>query len=134
MVLSNSRLNRRVGLSFLYFIQGVPQGLIYFSLIDWLASKDFSIGDIAIITSIASLPWTLKFIIGPFIDSYQLSKMGKRKPWILSSLILLSLISFFENWYKQSINYKLNKVVYYKRKSSDRIVTKEFFPKINTIW
>ena len=95
MVLSNSRLNRRVGLSFLYFIQGVPQGLIYFSLIDWLASKDFSIGDIAIITSIASLPWTLKFIIGPFIDSYQLSKMGKRKPWILSSLILLSLIFLF---------------------------------------
>ena len=95
MVLSNSRLNRRVGLSFLYFIQGVPQGLIYFSLIDWLASKDFSIGDIAIVTSIASLPWTLKFIIGPFIDSYQLSKMGKRKPWILSSLILLSLIFLF---------------------------------------
>ena len=95
MVLSNSRLNRRVGLSFLYFIQGVPQGLIYFSLIDWLASKGFSIGDIAIITSIASLPWTLKFIIGPFIDSYQLSKMGKRKPWILSSLILLSLIFLF---------------------------------------
>ena len=95
MVLSNSRLNRRVGLSFLYFIQGVPQGLIYFSLIDWLASKDFSIGDIAIITSIASLPWTLKFIIGPFVDSYQLSKMGKRKPWILSSLILLSLIFLF---------------------------------------
>ena len=95
MVLSNSRLNRRVGLSFLYFIQGVPQGLIYFSLIDWLASKGFSIGDIAIITSIASLPWTLKFIIGPFVDSYQLSKMGKRKPWILSSLILLSLIFLF---------------------------------------
>ena len=95
LVLSNSRLNRRVGLSFLYFIQGVPQGLIYFSLIDWLASKDFSIGDIAIITSIASLPWTLKFIIGPFVDSYQLSKMGKRKPWILSSLILLSLIFLF---------------------------------------
>jgi len=95
LVLSNSRLNRRVGLSFLYFIQGVPQGLIYFSLIDWLASKGFSIGDIAIITSIASLPWTLKFIIGPFVDSYQLSKMGKRKPWILSSLILLSLIFLF---------------------------------------
>ena len=92
LVLSNSRLNRRVGLSFLYFIQGIPQGLIYFSLLDWLASKDFSISDIAIITSVASLPWILKFIIGPFIDTYQSSKMGKRKPWILSSLTLLGLI------------------------------------------
>ena len=92
MVLSNSRLNRRVGLSFLYFVQGIPQGLIYFSLLDWLASKDFSISDIAIITSVASLPWTLKFIIGPFVDSHQSSEMGKRKPWILASLILLSTV------------------------------------------
>ena len=92
LVLSNSRLNRRVGLSFLYFIQGIPQGLIYFSLLDWLASKGFSISDIAIVTSIASLPWTLKFVIGPFVDSYQISKMGKRKPWILASLILLGFI------------------------------------------
>ena len=92
MVLSNSRLNRRVGLSFLYFVQGIPQGLIYFSLLDWLASKDFSISDIAIITSVASLPWTLKFIIGPFVDSHQSSEMGKRKPWILASLILLSIV------------------------------------------
>ena len=92
MVLSNSRLNRRVGLSFLYFIQGIPQGLIYFSLLDWLASKDFSISDIAIVTSVASLPWTLKFIIGPFVDSHQSSEMGKRKPWILASLILLSIV------------------------------------------
>ena len=92
MVLSNSRLNRRVGLSFLYFVQGIPQGLIYFSLLDWLASKDFSISDIAIVTSVASLPWTLKFIIGPFVDSHQSSEMGKRKPWILASLILLSIV------------------------------------------
>ena len=81
MVLSNNRLSRRVGLSFLYLVQGIPQGLIYFALIDWMASRNFSITDIAIITSIASLPWALKFIIGPFVDSYQNSKMGKRKPW-----------------------------------------------------
>ena len=94
MVLSNNRLSRRVGLSFLYLVQGIPQGLIYFALIDWMASRNFSITDIAIITSIASLPWALKFIIGPFVDSYQNSQMGKRKPWIISSLFMLS-ISFF---------------------------------------
>jgi PAT family beta-lactamase induction signal transducer AmpG len=94
LILSSSRLNRRVGLSFLYFIQGIPQGLIYFALLDWLASIKFSISDIAIITSIASLPWVLKFIIGPFVDSYQTSGMGKRKPWIMGSLTFLS-IAFF---------------------------------------
>ena len=94
MVLSNNRLSRRVGLSFLYLVQGIPQGLIYFALIDWMASRNFSITDIAIITSIASLPWALKFIIGPFVDSYQNSQMGKRKPWIIGSLFMLS-ISFF---------------------------------------
>ena len=97
MVLSYNRLNRRVGLSFLYFIQGMPQGLIYFALLDWMASINFSISDIAIITSIASLPWMFKFIIGPFVDSYQFSQMGKRKPWIVGSLILLSIAFFLSS-------------------------------------
>ena len=95
MNLSDSRFHRRAGLSGLYFIQGMPQGLIYFALLDWLASVGFSISDIAVVMSLASLPWTFKILIGPFVDTIKLSKMGKRKPWIFFSLLSSSLILLF---------------------------------------
>jgi PAT family beta-lactamase induction signal transducer AmpG len=75
----------------LYFLQGIPQGLIYFALLDWLAGNNFSIKDIAIVTVIASIPWSLKFLIGPFVDRFSNSLMGKRRPWIITSTILMSI-------------------------------------------
>lgn len=99
MNLYNSRFNRRAGLTGLYFIQGIPQGLIYFSILDWLASVGFSISDIAIVLSLASLPWTFKILIGPFVDTIKSSKMGKRKPWIFFSLLFSSIIFFISSNY-----------------------------------
>lgn len=99
MYLSNSRFKRRAGLSVLYFIQGIPQGLIYFALLDWLTSVGFGISDIAIVMSLASLPWTFKILIGPFIDTLKSSKMGKRKPWIFFSLLASSLVFFISSNY-----------------------------------
>ena len=99
MSLSDSRFHRRAGLSGLYFIQGMPQGLIYFALLDWLASVGFSISDIAVVMSLASLPWTFKILIGPFVDTIKLSKMGKRKPWIFFSLLSSSLIFIISSNY-----------------------------------
>ena len=97
MYLSNSRFKRRAGLSVLYFIQGIPQGLIYFALLDWLTSVGFGISDIAIVMSLASLPWTFKILIGPFVDTLKSSKMGKRKPWIFFSLLASSLVFFISS-------------------------------------
>ena len=105
MYLSNSRFNRRAGLSVLYFIQGIPQGLIYFALLDWLTSVGFGISDIAIVMSLASIPWTFKILIGPFVDTLKSSKMGKRKPWIFFSLLGSSLVFFISSNY---ISYELS--------------------------
>ena len=77
----------------------MPQGLIYFALLDWLASVGFSISDIAVVMSLASLPWTFKILIGPFVDTIKLSKMGKRKPWIFFSLLSSSLIFIISSNY-----------------------------------
>ena len=81
-----------MGLCVLYFLQGIPQGLIYFALIDWLVSLGLSVKDIAIITAIASIPWSLKFLIGPFVDTFSKSEMGKRRPWIIFSIFALSFV------------------------------------------
>jgi len=87
----NNQKYKRTSLCLLYFLQGIPQGLIYFALLDWLAGNNFSIKDIAIVTVIASIPWSLKFLIGPFVDRFSNSLMGKRRPWIITSTILMSI-------------------------------------------
>ena len=85
---------KRTYLCSLYFLQAIPQGLIYFSIQDWLTGNGFTIKDIALITAIASIPWSLKFLIAPFIDYYSDSNMGKRRPWIILSTLFMSLTIF----------------------------------------
>ena len=63
---------------FLIFPSGNTSGSIYFSIQDWLTGNGFTIKDIALITAISSIPWSLKFIIAPFVDYYSESNMGKR--------------------------------------------------------
>ena len=85
---------RRAYLCSLYFLQAIPQGLIYFSIQDWLTGNGFTIKDIALITAIASIPWSLKFLIAPFVDYYSDSNMGKRRPWIILSILFMSFTIF----------------------------------------
>ena len=81
---------KKIYLCILYLLQAIPQGLIYFSIQDWLTGNGFSIKDIALITAIASVPWSLKFLIAPFIDCYSKSSMGGRRSWILFSIFFLA--------------------------------------------
>ena len=85
---------KRAYLCSLYFLQAIPQGLIYFSIQDWLTGNGFTIKDIALITAIASIPWSLKFLIAPFVDYCSVSNMGKRRPWIILSILFMSLTIF----------------------------------------
>ncbi len=90
----NIQKYKRSYLCSLYFLQAIPQGLIYFSIQDWLTGNGFTIKDIALITAIASIPWSLKFIIAPFVDYYSESNMGKRRSWIILSMLSMSLTIF----------------------------------------
>ena len=90
----NIQKYKRTYLCSLYFLQAIPQGLIYFSIQDWLTGNGFTIKDIALITAIASIPWSLKFIIAPFVDYYSESNMGKRRSWIILSMLSMSLTIF----------------------------------------
>ena len=90
----NIQKYKRTYLCSLYFLQAIPQGLIYFSIQDWLTGNGFTIKDIALITAISSIPWSLKFIIAPFVDYYSESNMGKRRSWIILSILFMSITIF----------------------------------------
>lgn len=52
----------------LYFSEGAPIGFIWWALPALLSKQGFSVTSIATISAVATIPWTLKFIMAPFID------------------------------------------------------------------
>jgi PAT family beta-lactamase induction signal transducer AmpG len=84
-------------LSALYFAQGLPAGFLGLGLTTFLTVKGASILEISSLLSITMIPWTLKFLLGPFVDGLTLLKYGRRRFWILlsQSLMILSLVPLF---------------------------------------
>ena len=38
------------------------------------------------------LPFSFKFLIAPFIDSYYIKRLGKRKTYVITSLVFMSVM------------------------------------------
>ena len=78
-------------LSVLYLAQGLPNGFLGLALPTYLATQGASVADIRLLLSITMLPWTIKFLYGPFVDSFSVLKFGRRRFWILMSQFLMIL-------------------------------------------
>ena len=83
LALSENRNLRFFVLFLLYFAQGLPFGLIDFSLLAWLAQQGASAADIGSILAMVILPWTFKLAYGLVMDRYAFLAMGRRRPWII---------------------------------------------------
>ena len=86
----NSRVRFATG-SMMYFAQGIPQGLLAIAIPAWLASLDVSAADIGSYLAVIVLPWAFKLISGPFMDRFQFPPMGRRRPWVLTAQLGLTL-------------------------------------------
>ena len=85
----------------LYVAQGIPWGFITVTFVTYLAAEGFAAKDLAMLLTLGTLPWSVKFMWGPVIDRYQYRPMGRRRPWILIAqtgmILLLTLMVFFIN-------------------------------------
>ena len=85
----------------LYVAQGIPWGFITVTFVTYLAAEGFAAKDLALLLTLGTLPWSLKFLWGPVIDRYQYRPMGRRRPWILIAqsgmIIVLTAMIFFIN-------------------------------------
>ena len=83
----------------LYVAQGIPWGFITVTFVTYLAAEGFAAKDLAMLLTLGTLPWSVKFLWGPIIDRYQYRPMGRRRPWILIAqtgmIMLLTLMVFF---------------------------------------
>lgn len=80
----SSRLRLALG-ALLYLAQGFPQGIFFAAIPTWLAANGQSTAVVASAVTAASLPWSLKFLSGLFMDRYTWRPMGRRRPWLIGS-------------------------------------------------
>ena len=80
-------------------LQGFSSGLPLYVLIQlvpgWLRSEGVDLSTIGLL-SLATLPYTWKFVWSPLIDRFRLPFLGRRRGWaVLSQLLLLAAIALF---------------------------------------
>jgi PAT family beta-lactamase induction signal transducer AmpG len=72
----------------LSFASGMPLGLVWIAIPDWMRSIGVDIRVVGLIT-LAQAPWTFKFLWSPFMDRYAPPFMGRRRGWMLISQVAL---------------------------------------------
>ena len=82
----------------LYFSQGLPFGFFVQALPVMLRKQGFSLGEIGL-ASLLAAPWALKFVWAPVVDRYSISRIGRRKSWIvplqIASVVILAALASF---------------------------------------
>jgi PAT family beta-lactamase induction signal transducer AmpG len=77
--LQNPRL---LAIFFLGFASGLPLALVGSTLQAWFTEASVDLVTIGAL-SLLGIPYTLKFLWAPLMDQYGLSRLGKRRSWIL---------------------------------------------------
>ena len=70
------------------FVSGLPLLLTITLLQAWLTDENVSKSTIGLFALIG-LPYSLKFLWAPIFDRYVISKLGRRRGWLLLSQVLL---------------------------------------------
>jgi PAT family beta-lactamase induction signal transducer AmpG len=89
-------LSRRLLLCVLLgFSSGLPLYVLIQLVPGWLRSEGVDLSTIGLL-SLATLPYTWKFVWSPLIDRFRLPVLGRRRGWaVLSQLLLLITIALF---------------------------------------
>lgn len=71
---------RTASVTLLSFSSGLPLGLVWIAIPDWLRSIGVDIRVVGLIT-LAQAPWTFKFLWSPLMDRYVPPFLGRRRGW-----------------------------------------------------
>jgi PAT family beta-lactamase induction signal transducer AmpG len=79
---------RTASVSLLSFASGLPLGLVWIAMPDWLRKEGVDIRVIGLVT-LAQAPWTFKFLWSPFMDRYVPPFWGRRRGWMAIAQVAL---------------------------------------------
>jgi MFS family permease len=74
----------------LYLSEGAPVGFVWWAMPGLLRERGLDLASITTLTSLATLPWVLKFLVAPVIDS-SLARRGSLKTWILTCQAMMAI-------------------------------------------
>ncbi len=82
---------RTLAVTCLSFASGLPIGLVWISIPDWMRDAGVDIRIVGL-TTLAHAPWSFKMLWAPLMDRYPLPGMGRRRGWIaLTQIVLIAL-------------------------------------------
>ncbi|MFW6175955.1 MAG: MFS transporter, partial [Acidobacteriota bacterium] len=79
---------RTASVAILSFASGLPLGLVWIAIPDWLRSIGVDIRAVGLIT-LAQAPWTFKFLWSPLMDRYAPPFWGRRRGWVALAQVAL---------------------------------------------
>ncbi len=89
--LADHKVSRFCAIILLYFLQGIPVGLVLIAVPAWLAENNASPIAIGAFVGTAMLPWSLKLFGGLIMDRFTFKAMGRRRSWILLAQLFMVL-------------------------------------------
>lgn len=88
------RSRRTASVALLSFSSGMPLGLIWIALPDWMRSIGVDIKTVGLLTLVQA-PWTFKFLWAPLMDRYVPPFWGRRRGWIAITQVALFAASLW---------------------------------------
>jgi PAT family beta-lactamase induction signal transducer AmpG len=79
---------RTASVSLLSFSSGMPLGLVWIAIPDWMRDIGVDIRVVGLLT-LAQAPWTFKFLWAPLLDRYYPPRLGRRRGWIAITQVAL---------------------------------------------
>jgi PAT family beta-lactamase induction signal transducer AmpG len=83
---------RTASVSLLSFSSGLPLGLVWIAIPDWMRDLGMDIRIVGLFT-LAQAPWTLKFVWSPLMDRYALPWWGRRRGWAAVAQVALFVLT-----------------------------------------
>ena len=85
------RSRRTLAVSLLSFSSGLPLGLVWYAIPDWMRDIGVDIRVVGLIT-LAQAPWSFKVIWSPLMDRYVPPFWGRRRGWMAVTQLALGVL------------------------------------------
>jgi MFS transporter, PAT family, beta-lactamase induction signal transducer AmpG len=82
---------RTAAVSLLSFASGLPLGLVWYAIPDWMRDIGVDIRIVGLFT-LAQAPWAFKVVWSPFMDRYVPPFWGRRRGWIAVTQLALAVL------------------------------------------
>lgn len=85
---------RTASVALLSFSSGLPLGLVWYSIPDWMRDIGVDIRVVGLFT-LAQVPWAFKVVWSPLMDRYVPPFWGRRRGWMAVTQIALAILGLF---------------------------------------